>query len=137
MSTSTITPLFSWKEEYSLGIESVDSQHKQLILMVSQLHKAMMLGKAKEVLAEILDKLIRYTDTHFAHEEQLMRQKNYPRLSTHAAEHRRLTTVAHKLRADFREGRLTITVDTLNFLKTWLNDHILGMDQDYGRFMQK
>ena len=115
----------------------MDAQHKQLVLMVSELHRAMMQGKARDVLAGILDKLVRYTDTHFADEEKLMRDRAYPRLSAHAAEHRRLTTVAHKLRADFSEGRLSITIETLNFLKSWLNDHILGMDQDYAAHIRK
>lgn len=138
MSTITaVPPLFAWKDEYNLGIEKIDGQHKQLVLMVSQLHRAMMQGKANEVLAEIFDKLVRYTETHFAEEEALMRQHGYPRLTSHAAEHRRLTTLAHKLRADCAEGRLSITIDTLNFLKTWLNDHILGMDREFGQYVNQ
>lgn len=135
MSTApAVSPLFTWKDEYGVGVATVDAQHKELIQMISQLHQAMMQGKAKDVLSGILDKLVRYTETHFADEEKIMLQRGYPRLSGHVAEHRRLTTLAHKLRADFLEGRISITIETLNFLKNWLNDHILGMDQQYARF---
>jgi hemerythrin-like metal-binding protein len=114
-----------------VGDDTIDAEHKQLILIVSELHRAMLQGKAREVLAEILDKLIRYTDSHFADEENSMRLRAYPRFSAHAAEHRRLSSIGHKLQADFNQGRLSITVETISFLKTWLSGHMLGMDQDY------
>ena len=66
-----------------------------------------------------------------------MRERAYPEYSVHMAEHRRLTAIASKLQSDFEAGRLTVTMETLTFLKGWLNDHILGMDQKYAAYYQK
>ena len=126
--------MFAWRSTYSVGVPNIDAQHKHLIATISQLHQAMMQGKAKPVLTGILTDLVHHTEVHFADEERLMRQKNYPRALPHVEEHRRLTTMARKLQHDYAAGRVGMTVETLDFLKTWLSDHIMTMDQDYAVF---
>jgi hemerythrin-like metal-binding protein len=123
--------MFDWKQEYSVGIPSIDAQHQNLFAISHELYKAMSAGQGKSVLTRILERLVRYTTMHFAHEERLMRQNAYPNLEKHLEEHAALTKQVLKFQADFQAGRSAITVQLLNFLNTWLEQHIKNSDKAY------
>lgn len=75
--------LITWNENYSVKVKQFDDQHKKLIDMINELHDAMKVGKGKDVMEKILAGLIQYTVTHFANEERLMKQHNYPDYEQH------------------------------------------------------
>ena len=127
--------MFEWKNEYSVYILSVDAQHQNLFRMAGELHNAMAAGRARGILAKTLDRLVQYTAMHFAHEERLMRAHHYPHLAEHKAEHEALTSQVLKFQADFQNGRTTLTIQLLQFLKDWLEKHILGSDMKFAPFV--
>jgi hemerythrin len=120
--------MFEWDASYSVGLGSVDAQHQNLFAMCRELHGAMVAGQGKAALGRILDRLVQYTVVHFAHEERLMRLHDYPAQPAHRAEHEALTKQVLKFQEDFAAGRATITVQLLQFLRTWLQHHIQGSD---------
>lgn len=128
--------MFDWSNSYSVGIPSIDAQHRSLFAIAGELHSAMSAGQGKASLARILDRLVQYTVSHFNHEERLMRQHNYPNLTAHAAEHQALTDRVKQFQADFEAGRATITVQLLHFLKEWLQHHIQGSDVQYAPYLK-
>jgi hemerythrin len=121
--------MFEWKDEYSVQIRGIDAQHRNLFATAAELYAAMSAGQGKTACAKILDRLVQYTSVHFAHEERLMRQYNYPELAAHKAEHDALTKQVLQFQADFQGGRATLTVQLLQFLKDWLEKHIKGTDK--------
>ena len=52
---------FEWKERMSVGDDMVDSDHQKLIGYLNEMHEAMIAGRGKQVVGEILDKLVAYT----------------------------------------------------------------------------
>jgi hemerythrin len=127
--------MFEWKDEYSVHIHSIDAQHQNLFRMAGELHSAMLAGQAKSVMGKVLDRLVQYTAMHFAHEERLMRQRNYPGFELHKVEHDVLTRKVLQFQADFRSGTTIITVQLLQFLRDWLENHIKGSDTKYVPFL--
>ena len=123
--------MFEWKQQYSVGIPSIDAQHQNLFGIAHELYEAMSAGKGKAALARILDRLVQYTVVHFAHEERLMRQNEYPDLAKHQVEHAALTQKVSQFQQDFQAGHVTMTVQLLHFLKDWLEHHIQGSDKAY------
>ena len=123
--------MFEWSDTYSVHIGSIDAQHQNLFAIARELHTAMLAGQAKASLAKILDRLVQYTASHFAHEERLMRLNDYPDLPAHKAEHDALTAQVKTFHADFQAGRVILTVQLLQFLKDWLQKHIKGSDMKY------
>ena len=77
----------------------------------------MVAGKARSVLDEVLDRLLRYTQVHFGYEERLMRESRFPFYPEHKAEHEALTRRVLQFREDFIAGRATLTISLLDFLK--------------------
>ena len=123
--------LIKWSDKYSVNNFLLDSQHKKLIAIINELHTAMKVARGNEIMQTIFDELIWYTKEHFRTEEQIMQKFNYPAFNEHKAEHEKLTEEVLKLQKDYKEGKSLITMDTMNFLKSWLINHIEGTDKKY------
>ena len=134
MSTATLSP-YAWKESYSVRIQTIDAQHKQLVSLIAKLQDAMAQGRGREVLGLILNEVVHYTKIHFATEETLMASNGYPDLAAHQAIHNELTRTVVDLQSRFASGQVALSVQTMQFLKGWLVNHILGTDQKYGPFL--
>jgi hemerythrin len=129
---ATLTaPFVVWNESWLIGVQEVDAQHKQLVSLVNQLHQAMSQGKGKEVLGGILDSLILYTQQHFSAEERMLEQNQYPDLLEHKRQHVALTKKVVDFQQEFKGGTMGMSLDIMQFLKTWLQSHILGTDVKY------
>ena len=130
---ATTTVLFPWKEAYSVRIPRIDTQHKGLIALINDLHTAMLEGRAKAALSRIVDELVEYTVQHFAFEESMLLQHGYSALAEHQLLHKKLCSQVFDLRDKFRAGKITVTIETMEFLKNWLSGHILSADMAYSR----
>lgn len=127
--------LFTWADSYSVGVSAIDNQHKQLVVLLNELHDAMGRGGGNEAIDGILDRLVQYTKLHFADEERLMARAAYPKLASHKQIHEELTAEACRLQAAFRAGRMGISIEVLKFLRDWLQQHINGSDKEAGRYL--
>jgi len=113
----------------------MDNQHKKLFELVSELHGAMGEGHGKDVVDNVLHKLIDYTVNHFSAEEKLMEKYKYPGLLAHRAEHKALTDKVLAFKKDFEAGTGSVTPQLMMFLQQWLRNHIQTVDQRYGEFL--
>lgn len=124
-------------EKYSVGVKETDLQHKKLVELINSLHDAMKEGKGKDVLARVLQELVKYAASHFATEEKYMTQFNYPGYSAHKAEHEKFVAKVVDFQKDFDSGKAVMTLEVMSFLKDWLVKHILGTDKKYGPFFNE
>lgn len=131
-------PLMQWSDKYSVGVNSIDDQHKELVRMLNDLSDAMMGGRGNDELGKVLDSLIAYTVSHFAHEEQQMDRFQYPEAAQHKKQHADLKTQAIEIQQKFKSGATaTISFEVLGFLKNWLINHIQGSDKKLGLFLSE
>ncbi len=129
--------MFEWMDTYSTGIHSIDAQHRNLFNVAEDLYTAMSNGQGRAAVGRTLDRLVQYTASHFAHEERLMRLHEFPDFVAHKTEHDKLTAQVLQFQTDFRAGKVTMTVQLLQFLKDWLQKHIQGSDQRYAPFLRE
>jgi hemerythrin len=127
--------LFQWRDEYSMKVASIDAQHCKLVEMLNALHDGMASGTGKEKLAPLLDGLIQYTATHFAHEEDYFAKYAYPEAEKHTEEHQKLVKQVLSFKEKFDAGRANINMELMIFLKDWLIHHILGSDKAYSKHL--
>lgn len=128
--------LMTWSTDYSVEVALLDKQHQKLFEMLNKLHNAMRLGEGRHLAPRILSELVQYTREHFATEEALMKQANYPELIAHKAEHDKLTREVVKMVQDIEQGKAVLSMKLMQFLESWLKDHILGRDKKYVSYMK-
>lgn len=109
----------------------IDAQHQRLFALAGNLHEAVSRGKGAAVLEQALTQLVDYTKEHFAAEERLMRLHSFPELNSHRKEHEKLTAQVLEFQERFRRKEAYVTLDLMQFLKTWLAQHISRSDQKY------
>jgi hemerythrin len=127
--------IISWKDAYSVGISEIDRQHHKIIDLINQLNDAMTEGKGKAILGKILADLISYTHNHFKAEEKLFDQYEYPEAEEHKIKHQKMTEKVLDLQKQFKEKKISITFEVMDFLQNWLDKHILGTDKKYGPYL--
>lgn len=128
---------FKWSSDYSVQIKTIDDQHQELVNILNRLFIAVSKREGDKAIAEILDALMSYTQTHFALEERLMRQAKYKDIESHMEEHRKLLEQLDKLCKKHLLEEKPIYFEMLSFLKTWLKEHILGVDTKYSAALQQ
>jgi hemerythrin len=116
--------LFAWDQKYSVHNTQIDGQHQELFRLANELHEAMTRGLGRDRIGQTLTRLISYTRSHFESEEGLMRSTKYPDYTAHKKEHDDLTKQVLQLKAEFDAGEQTVTMETMQFLRNWLDKHI-------------
>lgn len=129
--------MYEMKEEYKIGVELIDNQHKKLFELAD---KAYMLLKDEftidkyDKIVEILQELKDYTVFHFKSEEEYMASINYKRMFTQKVEHdafiKKLEAIDLK---NVDENQDESLMEVLNFLNDWLTEHILKNDKLIGQ----
>ncbi len=127
----------TWKEEYSVGIEALDKDHRKLLNLINQFQTAALYRTGIEFEQEAFDALVEYTRTHFNREEALMEEHGYPDFEAHQDLHRKMITqVEESMAQHANEGRQVPLERTVEFLQDWLLNHINGTDQKYSEFLK-
>jgi hemerythrin-like metal-binding protein len=129
-----------WKEEYATGNELVDNDHKQIFYLVDSVLKSSRI-RDKDKNEAAINFLADYTVKHFAREEELMEESDFPDAKAHIQEHREFHAVAVQLKSDFDNGgyalgELEIHPDTQHLsvfvhdvVIAWLCKHVMGSDK--------
>lgn len=128
-------PLLAWDANYSIGVDTVDQQHRQLFEIINRFYDAWRSRAGRDALGRVFDELLEYTRYHFAEEERLMRETGYPGLAAHQRAHEELVTLVGRHRAQLEAGIAGVETQALEFLKTWLNIHVLEEDRDIGEHL--
>lgn len=127
--------MIEWNDRYSVQIAEIDEQHKQLFEMIGNLSTAMKKGQSKEVLSEILDGLVKYAGQHFATEEKLFAEHNFPQQAEHKAKHDEFVGKIQEYNNLYSNGSNIVSVQLIGFLSDWLMKHIMKEDQEYAKFI--
>jgi hemerythrin len=128
---------FGWSEQYAVNIAALDQQHQSLFATVNELSSALAAGRGAEVTHSVLEKLIEYAETHFAEEELLMEEHEFPELYQHKVDHKKFTTAIVRLMARFRSQDSGVPGALMCFLENWLSHHVLTTDKAYSSYLNE
>ncbi len=126
--------LIKWEEKYSVGVEEVDRQHQRLFALLNRFIENFG-GPDKAGLADVLEEMVNYIDFHFKCEEGYLQA--HPDIEEHRREHFSFVRKTLQLQKDYLQDKADITLDVLQFLVSWLKNHILGMDRKFFEEMGK
>ncbi len=127
-----------WTPDLTVGVDLVDEQHKRLF---SEVDKLVTAANQKDftLVGKTFDFLAAYAVEHFASEEKLMRDGNYPGMAAHISQHRSFVRDFVALKATYeRDGATVVVVLKLNnWLFHWLWNHVRGSDVEMGKYLEK
>ena len=144
--------LVTWQDDYALGLEEIDAQHKTLFDIMNRLWAGIVSNAALAEMAQVLQELEHYTVQHFTEEEMFMRGIGYPHFDAHVADagqdklndlgigyphfdahvalHRRFVQKIVDEKNKILHGQRP-SLELLHFLRDWLANHILVEDRRY------
>lgn len=125
-----------WKDELSVGIGSIDDDHKKLLSLINNLQTAVYYPTGEAFERQALKELVDYTKYHFEREEKLMRDNDYPEFEEHKRQHEAMIARVTGCMTAYEKDREGTIDDLTRFLKTWLVNHIAGTDQKYSAFLR-
>ncbi|PLX50422.1 MAG: hemerythrin [Desulfobulbaceae bacterium] len=126
-----------WYEEYNIGVDLIDHQHRELFKRVSRLQEALSSGAVNSEIAEMLKFLVAYTNQHFQDEEKVMASIAFAELANHRKMHENLTTDVRNILIDLKKGKKIHPYELIDFLSDWLLNHIRYEDKKIGRALDE
>ena len=67
-----------WSDEFAIGIEQIDTQHKMLFQMAEDFSIALVEARGENVYGELLRSMTLYAQAHFGFEESCMARHRCP-----------------------------------------------------------
>jgi hemerythrin len=127
----------TWSNEYSVGVEEIDAQHRMLFELLNRLFQAAVKREDQRLTVEVLKSLIDYTKTHFGLEERLLEESGYQGLPGHREDHLRFIAKVNGIAQKFHVEDRSVTFELINFLKHWLQNHIRQSDMEYAAHLAR
>ncbi len=123
-------PVLTWKDEYLLGVDHLDFEHRDLFACINDLCDKCITGRGSDDVEGSLGRLLVRLSAHFALEERTMREYKNPHYREHKAEHDRFLdevteAVAH-FSADFEYKDMLAFAEKIH---DWIVGHITTFDR--------
>lgn len=122
-----------WKEEYSIGIELIDEQHKHLFEIGNQAYeliKSELRTDQHDEVIQILEDLRQYTKFHFQTEENYMLKINSDQLPSQKIAHAEFIKKIYSIEFKKFDGDdKKYLDDILSFILNWILEHVLHKDK--------
>ena len=119
-----------WQSSYSIGDAEIDAQHQALFEAADLLLAAS--DRDSKLFTAV--RLMRLTQQHFAHEEQVMQQVGYPDMATHFIEHTNLLSHLNGFTEKIADD--TVAPGELeHFVTAWLQTHVAVSDAKLVAFL--
>jgi hemerythrin-like metal-binding protein len=121
-----------WKDEYSVGNELLDAQHRGLLDLVNRLD-------GDEPLDRVLKELAGYADTHFRDEERLIEAAGFPDLAQQKTQHNAFRAwLDHNLNSYRSGGAASVARrDLYAYLSVWIANHLMVYDAAFKPWLEK
>ncbi len=130
-----------WRDTMSIDGGPIDDDHKHWLKLAMDLDAAFEGGMDREKVTDCLNKLQYYTVYHFAREESLQKEINYPDSEAHIEKHKQLRDVVKNaieiFNREISDGKSEELRDKVSkLIGAWIVGHIVKQDipmRDYVR----
>jgi hemerythrin len=117
-------PTLEWKPEYQTGIAGIDYEHRRLVDTINSICDNLAGKEVRDDVLECLGQLYERICTHFALEENMMQERQYPLYSGHKAQHTQLLEHFRTMMDAYEDGDCERCGKTLDeCLISWFSQH--------------
>lgn len=130
-----------WTEKFSVGITTIDSQHKELFKRINNLVVAIKEHRCKSEIDSMMRFLDDYAKIHFSEEEKHMRDAGYAGYEEQRADHKKYLAALAELKEQASLPRIPgssydLSATTNQVVVDWIVDHILKLDMKFGEYLK-
>jgi hemerythrin-like metal-binding protein len=129
--------IVEWTPDLETGIDLIDDQHRMLCSYINSLYRATRRACSEAEILDIVNSLRDYTATHFSTEEQYFSHSAYPDTARHMEVHKDFVAKVVEVEKNLKAGRARVGNDLLEFLKSWLLQHIRRTDHEYAPYVKQ
>jgi hemerythrin len=129
--------LVKWSPSLSVGVKTLDDQHKKLLKITNDLFNHCVGDEASEkmYLNKVIKGVVDYIKVHFSTEEQLFLKTKFPGRQEHKREHEAFILAVVDQVRNIRDGKFSL-VSFTRYLKDWILTHIAVSDKQYADFFK-
>lgn len=120
--------LLQWKPAYTLGIPSVDHEHRELIDLINRTYAYIEGSASPAEIESCLEDIYAGIAAHFALEERHMRDAGYAEYEAHKEEHEDLLDQIRDLMDAFAEDPEAGRIALQKRLAAWFGGHFATFD---------
>lgn len=129
-------PLIEWRDEFEIGLASVDHEHKELIGLINRLHADLAGDPSAGAVGAFLGEIHAKISAHFALEEQQMRALRYDELAGHKADHEDLLDEIREIMDAYEAGAYRdLEAELAGRLHDWFVRHFKTKDARLHKFL--
>lgn len=123
-----------WRDEYNLGIEEIDFEHKIFVKIIQKIERAIIEKKDESYINRLVQELKKYASFHFQSEENMMVEIKYPHLISHKLQHEHLLSQLQLVIVKVEIGEQDIR-ELPEFLLNWFKKHTLEEDKKLSKYL--
>ncbi len=128
--------LIEWRDDFRIGIASVDHEHRALVDLINDLHAKLGDKVDTATVIEVLGEIFARISAHFALEEAIMRERGYDDFDAHKADHEELLDGLRDIMDAVEEEPYPDLEATLSErLERWFTVHFRTHDARLHRFL--
>lgn len=120
--------LLQWKPEYSVGIDSMDDEHREMMRLINDTYAELESGADADQVNQCLGDIFNTISMHFALEEKMMKDGAYDEFQAHKDDHEKLLDELRDLMDDYYDHSITGTSALEKSLSGWFSTHFSTFD---------
>ena len=121
-----------WNEDLSCGINEIDEQHRHFIFLIRHLIRSIVERMETDEVRCRMQMLLDNGMLHFASEEKVLGERNYPDAVHHVGEHQMVLRRIRKIMADIGpHSTQQQCSEAARNINTILIHHLLNQDREY------
>jgi len=120
--------LLKWKPAYSLGIPSVDHEHREMIEMINNVYARLESNAGSDQVEAALEDIYAGIALHFALEERHMREAGYREYEEHKDEHEDLLDQIRDMMDEYADNPQAGRESLQKSLSDWFGKHFATFD---------
>jgi hemerythrin len=128
--------LIKWRESYSTGVLSMDTQHRKIIDLINELYRHIRKEESSRSVEDVLSDMMTYAEEHLQAEEHLLKTNGFPGFDEHVSKHQGYREHSTSLMAESKNDPDAAVKSTYSFLRHWWMAHIVDEDKKYGEFLK-
>ena len=121
-------PIIEWSDNYAIGNQVIDDQHKKIFIVLNKLYDSYMDNGCGKIYEIAVERLFSLSIEHFAVEERLMCEWGHSEYAEHVQEHKLFSQKVSQLHEMLGTANRERVRELIEYLSNWIIKHEIVRD---------